>query len=129
VGSIRDAGLSAGVAINPATPVGSLQDILPDVDLLLVMTVNPGFGGQRFIPGSLQKIELLRSLLSEAGREDEVLIQVDGGIDLDTAPEVVRAGASVLVAGSAVFGAPEGPETAVRALRARAEGVHRSEGA
>jgi len=121
VASIRDAGLPAGVAVNPATPVGSLRDILPDLDLLLVMTVNPGFGGQRFIEGSERKIAEARAMVMEAGREGEVVIQVDGGIDLVTAPSVVRAGASGLVAGSAVYGVPGGPEAALRALRASIE--------
>lgn len=129
VTSIREAGADAGVAINPSTPVETLRDILPFVDLVLVMTVNPGFGGQRFIEGSLEKVERTRELVAELGRQGEVLIQVDGGIDLNTAPPVVRAGATVLVAGSAVFGAPEGPEAAVRALRERCAGRRAAEAA
>jgi ribulose-phosphate 3-epimerase len=110
------------VALNPSTPVEALSDVLPLLDLALVMTVNPGFGGQRFIDGSTEKVARMRDLIAEAGRSGKILIQVDGGIDLKSAPSVVEAGASVLVAGSAVFGAPEGPEAAIRALRDQCEG-------
>lgn len=102
VAQIRELGARPGVAINPATPVETLVDILPFVDLVLIMTVNPGFGGQRFIPECVPKIESLTRRLEAAGRGD-VEIEVDGGIDPQTAPAVVAAGASVLVAGSAVF--------------------------
>ncbi len=102
VAQIRELGARPGVAINPATPVETLVDILPFVDLVLIMTVNPGFGGQRFIPECVPKIDRLTRRLEAAGRDD-VEIEVDGGIDPDTAPAVVAAGATVLVAGSAVF--------------------------
>jgi ribulose-phosphate 3-epimerase len=104
VQAIHERGLRAGVALNPATPVESLEEILPFADLVLVMTVNPGFGGQSYIPTMTRKIERVRAMLDESGR-DEVLLEVDGGIDPDTAPEVARAGATLLVAGSAIFNA------------------------
>lgn len=99
---IRELGARPGVSINPATPVESLVDILPLVDLVLVMTVNPGFGGQEFIPECLPKITRLRRYLAATGGSQPE-IEVDGGIDAKTAPAVVAAGASVLVAGSAIF--------------------------
>jgi ribulose-phosphate 3-epimerase len=100
--AIRECGARPGVAINPATPSGTLDEILALVDMVLVMTVNPGFGGQRFIRSTLRKIEMLRRSLAERGMP-EVEIEVDGGIAPATAPEVTRAGATVLVAGAAVF--------------------------
>jgi ribulose-phosphate 3-epimerase len=100
---IKEQGVKAGVAINPATPISTLSEVLTDVDLVLIMSVNPGFGGQRFIPSVLPKIKALRAQLNALGR-DEVEIEVDGGIDPQTAPQVREAGATVLVAGSAVFG-------------------------
>jgi len=100
---IRELGARAGVAVNPGTPVETLVDVLPFVDLVLVMTVNPGFGGQRFIAESLVKLERLSGMLDQLQRHD-VEVEVDGGIDPTTAPAVVAAGATVLVAGSAVFG-------------------------
>jgi ribulose-phosphate 3-epimerase len=100
---IRQLGARPGVAVNPATPVETLVDILPYVDLVLVMTVNPGFGGQQFILESLVKLERLTGMLDQLHRHD-VEVEVDGGIDPTTAPAVVAAGATVLVAGSAVFG-------------------------
>lgn len=99
---IRELGARPGVSVNPATPIESLIDILPFVDLVLVMTVNPGFGGQAFIPECLPKIARLRRHLSAAGGPQPD-IEVDGGIDPTTAPAVVAAGANVLVAGSAIF--------------------------
>jgi ribulose-phosphate 3-epimerase len=99
---IRELGKRAGVAINPATPVAAVEHVLDAVDLVLVMTVNPGFGGQRFIPGCLEKIRRVRAM---AGRD--VFVQVDGGITPQTAPSAIAAGADVLVAGSAVFGRPD----------------------
>lgn len=109
-------GCPAGVALNPATPLSSIGDVIGDLDLLLVMTVNPGFGGQRFIRSMLPKIRDAGALLREAGREGACL-QVDGGIDARTAPEATGAGADVLVAGSAVYGHPDGPGPGVAALR------------
>ncbi|MEN1987514.1 ribulose-phosphate 3-epimerase [Paenibacillus hubeiensis] len=100
---IKEYGIKAGVALNPGTPATAIQEVLDDVDLVLVMTVNPGFGGQAFISGTLNKIKQIRTWLNERGSQD-VHIEVDGGIAADTAPLVVGAGADVLVAGSAVFG-------------------------
>jgi len=113
---IRELGASPGVAVNPSTPISTLQDVLPYVELVLVMTVNPGFGGQAFISTTAKKIRTARELLKTEGRGD-VLLQVDGGVAAATASTVVNAGANVLVAGSAVFGHPEGPGEGVRALR------------
>lgn len=98
---IKDLGAKAGVALNPHTPLQMVEYLLEDLDLVLLMTVNPGFGGQRFIPAVLAKIDLLKQWSSE--RNPDLYIQVDGGINRDTAPLVVQAGANVLVAGSAVF--------------------------
>ena len=99
--SIHDLGVRAGVSLNPATPVDTLTEIVADLDLLLVMTVNPGFGGQRFIERLVSKIARARRLIDESGSRAE--LEVDGGISPDTAPAVVQAGGEVLVAGSAVF--------------------------
>jgi ribulose-phosphate 3-epimerase len=106
----------AGVAINPATPLAAIQEILDAVDLVLVMTVDPGFGGQSFIQSTLPKLERLRTMLDTRGLTCDV--EVDGGIHAETAPLVVRAGANVLVAGSAIYGDPAGPAAAVARLRA-----------
>lgn len=100
---IRELGLKAGVALNPATPLWSIEEVLEDVDMVLIMSVDPGFGGQEFIPQSLQKIRKLKAWLAERGL-DRVLIQVDGGIKLENIAEVARAGADVLVSGSGIFG-------------------------
>jgi ribulose-phosphate 3-epimerase len=113
---IRDAGASPGVALNPSTPVDTLRDVAVLVDMILVMTVNPGFGGQAFIPASPRKIRAARELLEEEGRGD-CHVQVDGGVAPDTAKIVVEAGADVLVAGSAVFGHSRGAEGGIQALR------------
>ena len=116
--SIRKAGAKAGVALNPATPVSAIEPVLDDVDLILVMTVNPGFGGQKFIRSQLKKIELIRELIDQSGRE--IMLEVDGGVNAETAREVVAAGADVLVAGSAVFkGDPSAYAANIAALRAR----------
>ncbi|MBD2846153.1 ribulose-phosphate 3-epimerase [Paenibacillus sp. IB182496] len=112
---IREQGLPAGVALNPATPLAAVEHVLDDVDLILIMTVNPGFGGQQFIPHSADKVRQLRRLLRERGR-DEVLIEVDGGINAETAPLIRAAGADVLVAGSAVFSETD-RAAAIHALR------------
>jgi ribulose-phosphate 3-epimerase len=117
---IDELGARPGVALNPSTSTESIRDVLSYVDLVLVMTVNPGFGGQTYIRSSTSKIRRTRVLLDEAGRED-VPIQVDGGVDPSTAPEVASAGATVLVAGSAVYRHPQGPGAGVRALRASLE--------
>jgi ribulose-phosphate 3-epimerase len=113
---IKQLGVKAGVVLNPATPIGALEEILADVDLVLVMTVNPGFGGQRFIRSTLPKIEAMRRMIHEFNTGCE--LEVDGGIDAETAPAVVSAGAGVLVAGSAIFGAPDGIESALKRLTA-----------
>lgn len=112
---IRALGARAGVAINPATPAASLADILEEVDSVLVMTVNPGFGGQEFIRSTLKKIRQVRCMLDELG--SAAALQVDGGIDQRTAPLVVEAGATVLVAGQAIFGTNETVAVAISRLR------------
>jgi ribulose-phosphate 3-epimerase len=114
---IKSLGAKAGVALNPATPVTALEEIAGDLDYVLVMTVNPGFGGQTFIPRSESKVRAVRALLDRHG--SRAPIEVDGGIDVNTAPRIVAAGADVLVAGNAVFGSPD-PERAIRDLRAAA---------
>ena len=114
---IKSLGAKAGVALNPATPVTALEQIAGDLDYVLVMTVNPGFGGQTFIPRSESKVRAVRALLDREG--SRAPIEVDGGIDVTTAPRIVAAGADVLVAGNAVFGSPD-PERAIRDLRAAA---------
>jgi ribulose-phosphate 3-epimerase len=101
VQQIREVGCKPGVTLNPATPLSSLEEILPEIDLILIMSVNPGFGGQTYIPGSTQRISRLRSMLDDIGSSAE--LEVDGGINPDTVREVVQAGATVLVAGSAIF--------------------------
>jgi ribulose-phosphate 3-epimerase len=113
-------GKKATVVINPATPVSTLEDILGDVDQVLIMTVNPGFGRQKFIPETLSKVVRLQQLISE--RQLNCTIEVDGGVGPATAGAVVKAGARVLVAGAAVFGTSEGVAEAVRRLRAGGEG-------
>lgn len=105
ISQIHEAGMKAGVTLNPATPVEVLRDIVADVDLVLLMGVNPGFGGQKFIPGTIDKVCRLRRLLEETGSQAE--IEIDGGVNLDTAPALIEAGATVLVAGSYVFAAPD----------------------
>ncbi len=111
---IRDLGARAGVVLNPSTPVGTLEEVAGQVDYVLVMSVNPGFGGQAFLPSSASKVRRVRALLDAAGNDAPV--EIDGGIDLDTVGEVVRAGAEILVAGSAIFHAPDAA-AATRALR------------
>jgi ribulose-phosphate 3-epimerase len=113
---IRELGVRAGVSVNPSTPVDTLCEVMPFVDLVLVMSVNPGFGGQRYIPTSTDKIRRARYLLDRQGHAGADL-QVDGGIDARTAVEAVGAGASCVVAGTAVFGHPEGVGAGIRALR------------
>jgi ribulose-phosphate 3-epimerase len=113
---IRKLGKRAGVAINPATPAHVLEEILVDVDLVLVMTVNPGFGGQQFIPTTASKIRRVRDMIERMRPGCE--LEVDGGIDPATAPLTVEAGANVLVSGSAIFHAPDGITAAMHRLRA-----------
>ena len=98
---IKAAGVKAGVALNPATPASVVEPIIDELDLILVMSVNPGFGGQKFIPSQLKKIETLRGMIDRAGKD--ILLEVDGGVDPQTAPKAISAGANMLVAGSAVF--------------------------
>jgi len=112
---IHDAGMKAGVTLNPATPVAMLEDIICDVDMVLLMSVNPGFGGQKFIENTLKKTRQLRQLIAERG--SNALIEVDGGVQGETAPRLVAAGIDVLVSGSYVFKSPH-PEQAIRELRA-----------
>ncbi len=112
---IREEGCLAGVALNPGTPLSALECVLDEVDLVLVMTVNPGFGGQKMIPACVRKIADARAMLDRAGRD--VMLEVDGGVSEATAPQLVRAGATVLVAGSALFGAPDAAAF-IRSVRA-----------
>lgn len=112
VTEIRRLGMKAGVSLNPHSPVALLKDILPYVDLVLIMTVNPGYGGQAFIPGSINKIGELRSMIDLEGYD--VLIEVDGGIDIHNAPVLLHAGADVLVAGHSVFSASDPAEVISR---------------
>jgi ribulose-phosphate 3-epimerase len=118
---IRALGARAGVALNPSTPVSALEDVIGEVDLVLVMSVNPGFGGQVFIPRSLEKIRRVQSMLRAAG--SSALIEVDGGIDTSTIGDVVAAGGRIIVAGHAIFGTGD-PERATRALREAAGVAH-----
>ncbi|HEX2460562.1 MAG TPA: ribulose-phosphate 3-epimerase [Vicinamibacterales bacterium] len=117
IAHIRNRGVKAGVALNPATPGVVLEEIATDLDFVLVMSVNPGFGGQQFIPQSLYKLRRVREMLDRAG--SAAPIEIDGGIDETNAADVVNAGASILVAGHAIFGTRD-PESATRALRAAA---------
>lgn len=102
---IKEAGMKAGVTLNPATPVSVLEDIITEVDMVLLMSVNPGFGGQKFIPNTFKKIAQLREMITRNG--DSALIEVDGGVNQENAPLLRRAGADVLVAGSSVFNSPD----------------------
>ena len=111
---IHDAGMKASVTLNPHTPVNVLEDIIQDVDMVLLMTVNPGFGGQKFIEHSIQKVQRLKELIQKSG--SHALIEVDGGVNHETAPRLVEAGVDVLVAGSYVFGA-ENPEQRIKELK------------
>jgi ribulose-phosphate 3-epimerase len=117
---IKQLGKQAGVVLNPSTPLATLEEVLDDLDLILLMSVNPGFGGQSFIEASVDKVCRLRRLLDERGAHAE--LEIDGGIDPRTAPRVVTAGATMLVAGSAVFRAPGGAGDGVRQLRASVAG-------
>ncbi|ANB35309.1 ribulose-phosphate 3-epimerase [Rhodovulum sulfidophilum] len=125
--AIRAQGVKAGVVLNPATPAESVEHILDLCDMVLIMTVNPGFGGQKFIPSCLDKIRRVRAMIGDR----PVHIQIDGGVTTETAPLVVEAGANVLVAGSAVFkgGSVEAPEVYgrnIRAIREAAEGAQKA---
>ena len=105
VQQIHAAGMKAGVTLNPATPVSVLEDIICDVDMVLLMSVNPGFGGQKFIENTIKKLARLRQLINDSG--SKALVQIDGGVKADTAPRLVSAGADVLVSGSYIFGADD----------------------
>jgi ribulose-phosphate 3-epimerase len=124
---VRSLGVQAGVVLNPSTPVGAIEEMAADVDYVLVMSVNPGFGGQRFIPRSLAKVRAVRALLDAAG--SRAPIEIDGGIDHTNIARVVEAGVEIVVAGNAIFSQPD-PAGAVRdlreAARAAAEGARRS---
>lgn len=111
---IHDAGMKAGVTLNPSTPVSCLEDIIGDVDMVLLMSVNPGFGGQKFIENTIGKAQRLRRLISESG--SKALIEVDGGVQDETAPRLVAAGVDVLVSGSYVFRAQD-PHEVIRQLK------------
>jgi ribulose-phosphate 3-epimerase len=111
---IKSLGMKAGVAINPHTPVDSLVDILKDIDLVCMMSVNPGFGGQKFIPNTIQKVKALRRMISEKGLN--VQIEIDGGVTLENAKEIIEAGADILVAGNTVFKSADPKET-IRKLK------------
>jgi ribulose-phosphate 3-epimerase len=120
IGYIKARGVMAGAVLNPSTPVGALEEIARDLDFVLVMSVNPGFGGQEFIPHSLDKLRRVRELLTAT--RSSAQIEVDGGIDENNVCSVVAAGATIVVAGNAIFGAGD-PEAGARALRAAANGV------
>jgi ribulose-phosphate 3-epimerase len=111
---IHQAGMKAGVTLNPSTPVSVLEDIIGDVEMVLLMSVNPGFGGQKFIENTIEKVKRLRKMIDEKGCK--TLIEVDGGVQGETAPRLVAAGVDVLVSGSYVFGAKD-PEAVIRGLR------------
>ena len=113
VEAIKKEGMKAAVTLNPATPVCLLEDIISDLDMVLLMSVNPGFGGQKFITGTLQKVRRLRELIARTGSHAE--IEVDGGVNSQTAPLLAEAGADILVAGSYVFKAPD-PAAAIKGL-------------
>lgn len=113
VHAIKDAGMRAAVTLNPATPVMLLRDIIGELDMVLLMSVNPGFGGQSFIPNTLCKVRELRSMIAEAG--SEATIEIDGGVNMKTTPLLIEAGADILVAGSYVFGAAD-PHKAISDL-------------
>jgi ribulose-phosphate 3-epimerase len=112
---IHQAGMKAGVTLNPSTPVSVLEDIIGDVEMVLLMSVNPGFGGQKFIENTIEKVKRLRQMIN--GKGCKTLIEVDGGVQGETAPRLVEAGVDVLVSGSYVFGAKD-PEGVIRSLRA-----------
>lgn len=118
VARIRELGANPGVSINPDTPVSTLANIMAEIDMVLVMSVYPGFGGQQFLKETLNRIKAVKTLIQATGRD--IRIEVDGGIDLTTAPQVIRAGADVLVAGTAIFRTPDIAQ-AVRDLRKSAE--------
>lgn len=113
--AIRDAGMKAAVTLNPSTPVEMLEDVIDELDMVLLMSVNPGFGGQKFIENTLKKIRRLRAMIDAS--QSNALIEIDGGVNANTAPKLAEAGADVLVAGSYVFNAPD-PRAAIHSLKA-----------
>lgn len=115
VQQIKDAGMKAAITLNPATPVDLLRDILPDLDMVLLMSVNPGFGGQKFIPQTINKLTRLKTLIAETG--SHALVEIDGGVNDQTGAELARAGADILVAGNYIFKAPD-PAKAIATLAA-----------
>lgn len=118
--SIKDRNIKAGVTLNPATSAATLEEILGDVDVVLVMSVNPGFGGQQFIPGSLDKIRRIRNMITDS--RSPASLEVDGGVNLNNAASVIKAGANILVAGSAIFGSANIPET-IRQMRTASQSM------
>ncbi len=114
IGAIKELGCKAGVVLNPHTPINVLDEILPDLDLVLIMSVNPGFGGQKFIKGAIKKVEKLRALANELN--NDLLIEVDGGVNADNASELYEAGADMLVAGSFVFKS-DNPSNTIQSLK------------
>lgn len=115
VHEINEAGMKAGVTLNPSTPVSMLEDIIQDVDMVLLMSVNPGFGGQAFIENTINKVKRLRRMIAEAG--SKAVIEVDGGVQAETAPRLVAAGVDVLVSGSYIFKSSN-PEGVIKSLKA-----------
>ncbi|MDR0185472.1 ribulose-phosphate 3-epimerase [Prevotella brunnea] len=111
---IRNSGMKAGVVLNPSSPVGLLEDILDDVDLVLLMSVNPGFGGQKFIENTINKVKRLKEMIARSGKK--IIIEIDGGVQSETAPRLVNAGADMLVSGSHVFKAND-PISTIRSLK------------
>lgn len=114
IGAIQELGMKAGVSLNPHTPVNLLEDVLADLDLVLIMSVNPGFGGQKFIENTYKKVSALKAMADRLN--PDLIIEVDGGVNLENAPKLVKAGANALVAGSSVFKS-ENPEETIRGLR------------
>ncbi len=127
IGAVRELGCQAGVVLNPGTPLDAILEVLPDADVAMVMTVNPGFGGQAFIESQLAKIERLRAIIDSRGYR--AAVEIDGGVHSGTAPLCVRAGADILVAGSAVFNRRQSVAEAMAELRASVAGVPRGPGA
>lgn len=121
---IHDAGAKAGMAINPATPVGLLESVIEDLDLVLIMSVNPGFGGQKFIPNALRKVRQVRALAAE--RKVSPIIEIDGGVSAANASDVVEAGVNLIVAGSAVYGKEDRAEAIAEIREAGRKGLMRS---
>ena len=114
VQQIKSAGMKAGVSLNPATPLAMIEEVIEELDMVLLMSVNPGFGGQSFIPSTLSKVKRLKEMITRAGAK--TLIEVDGGVNLTTGAQLAEAGADILVAGSFVFSA-ENPEATISQLR------------